>query len=620
VLKGLPARTRDDLRAYWRPSFVFHAAVQLLGIALITPMVGWIANRLVSATGEPVITNYDMQAFALSPAGIAFVLVLAALIIGLLLAESAGLTWIAGHAIARRPVRAHSAVAVVARNAPRLLALGLLVFLRLLLLAAPFLGIVAVLWFTQLSGHDINYYLAEHPPVWRRTLLLAGLLGVAYAAIAVWQLARWSYALPVLLYERVSPRQALRRSTELTRGQVLRIALPPAAWWLLMAAISLACAHLGREASAAGLAWAGVELRRVLPLVALFMAASIGGSFVLSGLQVAGFQFLVTRLFAEQIDPGRWTVPPHVEVNDAHSRSIARSLGLATLALLLLAGGVATFLVTRLDVKADVAITAHRGASHAAPENTMSAFRAALDAGADYVELDVQRTRDGEIIVLHDGDLMRMGGDPRKVAALTWPEISTIDIGRKYDAKFIGEHVPRLADVIALARGRMKINIELKYNVPDAGLAPAVVDLLRSENFIDQVVITSLDYGAIKQTKALEPRLRTGHIVTAAVGDVVKTTADFVSLSSAKATPKLVKRAHAAGKAVHVWTVDKPEVMLRMIERDVDNIITDEPARLARVMADRDALSAPEMLGLRLRVLFGEAPAELTTDMAVAPL
>jgi glycerophosphoryl diester phosphodiesterase len=619
-MNSLPARTRDDLLAYWRQPLVFHLGMQLLGVALLTPLIGWIAKRIVSASGEPLISNYDIKAFVLSPTGVAFVLVLAALTIGLLLVELAGHTWIAGHAIARRPVTAPSTIGFVARNSLQLVRLSTLVFVRLVLLLAPFLAIVAALWFTQLAGHDINYYLAENPPEWKRAMLVAAVLGISYAALAAWQLARWLYAVPVMLYEKVAPRHALKRSRDLTRGRVLSIVAPLLVWSLALTAVAIIIALLGRQVSSAGLAWAGVDVRRVLPLVALFMAVSLAGGFVFSGLQLAGHQFLVTRMYAEQVDPHRWTVPPHLEATAEQSRSVARSVGLATLALLALVVGVAAFLVTRLELKSDVAITAHRGASLGAPENSLAAFRAALDAGADYVELDVQRTRDGAIIVLHDGDLMRMGGDPRKVAVLTAPELASIDIGRKYDAKFAGERVPLLSDVIALARGRMKINVELKYNVPDPGLAPAVIDLLRRENFVDQVVITSLDYAALKQVKSLEPALKTGHIVTASVGDVARTSADFVSLNCAKATPALVRRAHAAGKAVHVWTVDKPEVMLQMIERGVDNIITNDPALLAKVMRDRNTLSAPEMLGLRLRVLFSEPPAELTSAEAVAPL
>ncbi len=301
-------------------------------------------------------------------------------------------------------------------------------------------------------------------------------------------------------------------------------------------------------------------------------------------------------------------------------RRIAGPAILATLVLSASAIGIAWWLASRLDLQHDVAITAHRGASVAAPENTLAAFREAMAAGAHYAELDVQHTRDGEIVVVHDADLMRMGGDPRRVADLAAAEIAAIDIGRKYDAKFAGEAPPTLAEVIRLVRGRMKLNIELKYNVPDPGLAPAVIELLRREQFLDDVVITSLDYAALKQVESIEPRLRTGHIVTASVGNVLRTEADFLSLSSAQASASLVRRAHRAGKEVHVWTVNSPEVVVRMIERGVDNIITDDPALVARVVRDRGALDSAKILGLRLRVLFAKPPRELVDPAAVDPL
>ena len=137
----------------------------------------------------------------------------------------------------------------------------------------------------------------------------------------------------------------------------------------------------------------------------------------------------------------------------------------------------------------------------------MAAFKAAMDAGADFIELDVQRTKDRQVVVLHDADFMRMGGDPRRMADLTAAEVATIDIGSKRGPQFAGQHAPTLEEVIDLVRGRTKINIELKYNVPDPGLAPAVVELLVREDFIDQVVITSLDYAALKQVRSIEPRL-----------------------------------------------------------------------------------------------------------------
>lgn len=617
---ALAARTWADFRAHWRAPLAFHLLMQLLGIALFAPIVSWLARRLVLASGEPVISNFDIATFVLSLPGIAFVLVIAALTVALVLAEFAGHSWIAGHAIARRRATLASTIATVLRALPRLVVLSARVFVRLLLLALPFLAVLGIVWFTTLAGQDINYYLAERPPEWRRAVLVFAALSAGYVLLAAWQLARWLFAVPILMFRDVSPARALEESAVLTRERLHEIVPALVLWWLLLTAASLSIAWVCRFAADAGLDWAGIDARRVLPLVTVYLAVSAAGAFLYGALWFTGHQFLVTRMFAERVDTTTLEPPPGLAMSEARTRSLARLAGIVVPLLFLLAGLTAWTVAARLDLESEVAITAHRGASIAAPENTMAAFRRAMEAGATYAELDVQRTADGRIIVLHDGDVMRMGGDPRKVKDLTAAELQAIDVGRKYDPEFAGEVPPTLEEVIALVRGRMKINVELKYNVPDPGLVPAVIELLRREDFLDQVVITSLDYAALKQVESLEPRLHTGHIVTAAVGNVLRSEADFLSLNSARASASLVRKAHAAGKGVHVWTVNEPEVMLRMIERGVDNIITDDPALLARVIEERKSLSRPALLGLRLRVLFDIPPRELTDPAAVQPL
>jgi glycerophosphoryl diester phosphodiesterase len=619
-MNELASRTWADFRAHWRAPFAFHLVMQLLGVALFTPIVSWVGRRLVLASGEPVISNFDIARFVLSPSGVAFVLVIAALSVALLLAEFAGHSWIAGHAIARRRATLASTVATVMRALPRLIVLSTRVFVRLALFTLPFLAVLGVIWFTTLAGHDINYYLAERPPEWRLATLIVAALGAVYVLLAGWQLARWLFAVPILMFRAVSPARALEESAVLTRERLQQIVPPLVLWWVLLTAVAIAITWAGRFVSDAGLDWAGIDVRRVLPLVTVYLTMSAIGAFLYGALWFAGHQFLVTRMFAERADVTTLEAPVGQPIDEARSRRIARPILVALAALLVIAGGVAWIIASRIDMDTKVATTAHRGASVSAPENTMAAFRAAMEAGATYAELDVQRTADGRLIVLHDGDVLRMGGDPRKVKDLTAAELQAIDIGRKYDPEFTGEVPPTLEEVIALVRGRMKLNVELKYNVPDPGLAPAVIDLLRREDFLDQAVITSLDYAALKQVESLEPRLSTGHIVTAAVGNVLRSEADFLSLNSARASTSLVRKAHAAGKGVHVWTVNEPEVMLRMIERGVDNIITDDPALLARVIEERRGLSRPALLGLRLRVLFDIPPRELTDPAAVKPL
>jgi glycerophosphoryl diester phosphodiesterase len=594
--------------------------MQLLGLAIFTPMTAWVGKRLVQASGEPVISNFDIAAFVLSPIGAVGILLVVALTVSLLLAEFAGLSYIAERAIGRHGVSLAATIQSVLRKLPQLALLSARVFLRLLLLALPFVAAAVLMWFATLRGHDINYYLAEEPPEWTRARLTVIALAVTYALVAAWQLARWLYAVPILVIEGAHPGAALTESARMTRNRVLGIATPPVLWWLAITGVTIAITWACRQVTDGALDWAGIDVRRVLPLVALFLAFSIIGSFLYGGLHLAGHQFLVTRMYAEQRAPERRHAPAHEQADQTRARGGARPAVFAAVALFALASVSAAYLMIRLDLKGDALITAHRGAKAVAPENTMAAFKAAMDAGADFAELDVQHTKDRQVVVLHDADFMRMGGDPRRIADLTAAEVATIDIGHKHGPRFSGEHAPTLEEVIDLARGRMKINIELKYNVPDPGLVPAVVDLLRRKDFIDQVVITSLDYAALKQVKSLEPRLKTGHIVTAAVGDVLRTEADFLSLNSAKASSSLVRRARAVGKEVAVWTVNDPEVMLRMIERGVDNIITDDPALLVRVMRERAALSKAEILGLRLRVLFDKPPRAVTDPAAVEPL
>jgi len=616
----LAERTWGDARSHWRAALGFHLLMQVLGVALFAPIVTSIARRIVSASGDAVISNYDIARFVLSPAGATFVLVVVALSVSLLLAQFTGLSWIAGHAVTRRPVSVASTIVFVLRRLHTLAILATRIFLRLLLIALPFLAVAAVLWYTQLAGRDVNYYLAENPPEWRQAKLVLALLGAAYALAVGWQLARWLFAVPVLAFEGASPAESLRRSASLTRGRLLPTVAVLVAWWALLFFVVFALTWVGRQFSDAGLDWAGIDVRRVLPLVAVYLVVALVVGFLAGAAGFAGHQFLVTRMYGEVAAPERIHAAAEAPIDERRATGLARGVIVVVIALLVMALAAGAFLLSRLDLREDVDITAHRGASAVAPENSMAAFEAAMEAGATYAELDVQHTRDRVIVVVHDGDLMRMAGDPRKVSGLTAAEIATIDIGRKSGAQFAGQVPPTLEEVIDRVRGRMRLNIELKYNVPDEDLAPAVVGLLRAKDFVDQAVITSLDYAALKQVKRLEPRLRTGHIVTAAVGNVVRTEADFLSLNVARATPSLLRRAHAAGKQVHVWTVNAPEAMLRMLERGVDNIITDDPALLAKLMRERNSLDTAEILGLRLRVLFSNPPRELTDPGAVRSL
>lgn len=227
-----------------------------------------------------------------------------------------------------------------------------------------------------------------------------------------------------------------------------------------------------------------------------------------------------------------------------------------------------------------IEITAHRGSSAQAPENTRAAFHLAVLDGCDAIELDVQTCADGTVVVMHDRDLRRVAGDPRRLEDLAWIELQRVDVGRGFQARFAGERIPTLSDVLAWARDRVKLNIELKYNRPDPALAPAVLGLLRAHCMLDQCVITSFNAAAMQAVRASEPAARTGLILTTPGPDVFGVAMDIVSVAKAAATPDFIRAAHHAGRAVHVWTVNEPATLQYLIEAGADNVITDQPDRL----------------------------------------
>ena len=123
------------------------------------------------------------------------------------------------------------------------------------------------------------------------------------------------------------------------------------------------------------------------------------------------------------------------------------------------------------NINRTVEITGHRGSKVRAPENTLSALRQAIAEGADYAEIDVQTTADGVVVLLHDADLMRVASVERRLRDIKFDELSDIDVGSWFMPEFSNERIPTLQEAIDLARGRIKLNIELKFTWPDPALA-----------------------------------------------------------------------------------------------------------------------------------------------------
>jgi glycerophosphoryl diester phosphodiesterase len=221
------------------------------------------------------------------------------------------------------------------------------------------------------------------------------------------------------------------------------------------------------------------------------------------------------------------------------------------------------------------------------------------------IELDVQETADGAVVVLHDRDLLRVAGDPRPIAAITLAEARKLDMGKLKGAEFAGERIATLDEVIALARGRIRLQIELKYYGKDHGLAAKVAELIRREDFEDQCEVSSLDYEGLKKAKAHNPRLKVVALVTYAVGDPGRLEVDGLSVNARVHSDRLISAARAGGKRLYVWTVDQPRDMLRYIERGVGGLVTNMPGELVRIRSERAGMTDLERRLLAARYLLG---------------
>jgi len=233
-----------------------------------------------------------------------------------------------------------------------------------------------------------------------------------------------------------------------------------------------------------------------------------------------------------------------------------------------------------------VKITAHRGASGYAPENTLASMKEAINMKADIAELDVQETLDGKIVLLHDDLLKRTTDSDKNLWELNYDEVKKLDAGSWYGEKFKGELLPSLADVIDLVRGKMQLNIELKNNGHEKQLVERTVKVVKEKNFSKNCFFTSFDYPKIKKVKEVDPTLKVG-LIFKTIPDsfnVFTANMELLSVHYSLVDAGFVKKAKENGKEVHVWTVNDEAEMKRLIDLGVTSIITNYPDKLKKVL------------------------------------
>ena len=226
-------------------------------------------------------------------------------------------------------------------------------------------------------------------------------------------------------------------------------------------------------------------------------------------------------------------------------------------------------------------IMAHRGFSAETPENTLPAFQKCIDEGFSAAELDVQMLADGTIIVMHDDNLKRTTGVDKNVWEVTYDEIKNLDNGAFFDPEFEGTKICTLDEAIKLAasaKDKLYLNIEIKRNGHDDGIAEKVVQIILDNNYLNYCDITSQDYSTLEEVREINPYVLTAYTSVIGIGNIESLeAADIISIQETFATYENIERIHNAGKRVFVWTINEQDTMEQLANLNVDAILTNDP-------------------------------------------
>ena len=589
----------------FRQILIIHLIYVILGTIIFTPLIGIIGQGLLNLSGQSALSDFDILYFSLTPLGMLSGIVFTALLISIIIFEQASMMVISGSYISGHHAGVIEPLSFTLARIKTIFILALQFVARLLIIVLPFLAASGAIGWLLLTDYDINYYLSEKPPAfWFAVVSIGGVL-LVMAVLLIRRLVDWLLTLPLVLFDAVSAGQSFSSSAMLVQRRRSELLVLFGGWAVIVTMSNiflLFCVEvLGSQL--APLFYDSISMLVVVlgGLAALFFL----GNFFMTAVMAGSFSCLLVNLGKQhdlQYDPGKQQTDRRGSfVNLTAPRLISILAGTIIISLFL---GVE--LMEGIQVRDTVAIIAHRGAAGRAPENTIAAVRAAIEDGADWIEIDVQESSDGEIVVIHDSDLMKLAGVNRKIWDMSLMELKRVDIGSWFGEEFSTERIPTLGEVLEEVRGKALLLIELKYYGHDQHLEQGVVEVVEQAGMVEGVAFMSLKREGIEKLQKLRPEWRAGLLLSKTIGSLSSLEMDFIAVNMGTAGPGFIRKAHAGGKELFVWTVNDQVSMTRMMSLGVDGVITDEPKMARQVLADRLELNSIERLLLYAAVLFDQ--------------
>ncbi|MEG7965244.1 glycerophosphodiester phosphodiesterase [Bacillus cereus group sp. Sample30] len=558
--------------AFWNV-LTFQLAYKLLAAIVFVPLFGIIFNKLLYFGGYANATNDELLAFLKTPYGILAIVILSLLALFLIFTEFAVLIIISYFAHKRQKVRLRPILYKTVTYLPTLFTYCLPGFILYAVVLLPLLNMgyeTALIPQIQIP----NFITGE---LFKTTMGQVGYY--TFFAVVAYLNLRWIFVLPIVVLEQKPFRVAARKSAKLVKESFFKVL-----FFLVGFFISIGIVYVLFLGIYLLCLWGVYEFTNPKGTFAL-LAESTMSVFLTSTLYL--FSFIVTpfyimaitRLYLQKVPVEDVLLEEGLDYSKTKADKCFfqkhrwKFIGVYIVGIIT-AGMVVAFIVTFItNTYKEPIIMAHRGYISKGVENTKEAIQGAIDAKADYAEIDVLQTKDGELAVIHDLKLKRLANANVHVSDLTMDELRQLTLSQD---GFSGQ-ISTLDEIIKLAKGKIKLNIEVKLHGGEKDFVNKVLKTIKDNEFEKQCVIQTLHYPLIKEFKRANPNIKVGYILYASRAHLKNVKADFYVAEEYMLNKKLVKEARKLNKPIYVWTVNDMESLKGYYKLNVDGIITDYP-------------------------------------------
>ena len=589
--------------------------VYLVFTALSAPLMFTLLEWSVFRGDRMFVGNEDLLRWFITPLGFTYLSLIVWIILTGLVIRFAGLFQMVADDKTGHVVSVQSTFLRIAPRIPILVKLCLITIGGFILLLIPLLAGLVIVYQLFLAEFDLNYYWYIRPPEWYRAVTIGGIWTGLWFITSLILTACLLPALPAYLDGKRTLKESVVEVWKAPMAQTLRflkvIGVSAGGWALFRIMTDAAIFSIFFYLSN----WSSDQFESLRPLA--FLAGGYLFTTVVAGGVISFFGF---SLVSTIISKFYFSVSqPHLMREAPGFRSLTvktlkyitwwtKPLRSGLLILLLLSGSLIT---SMLIISEDIAlgeedrimVIGHRANAGGAPENSLSALENSIELGVPIVEIDVQLTMDGVVIVWHDEDLIRMTEDPRQIREVRFDEIEALYLKSDHDPYLNSDRVATLEQFLQQSKGRIQLMIELKYYGFYPDLAEKTVELIREYEMEDQVLLKSLNYSGSSQIREIAPDLGVGYVSAAAVGDISRLPVHFLSVYHPNITSELVRNSRNQGMAIYAWTVNSREDMITVIEKRVNGIITDYPEITLPLIEEVNQLSAVERYLLQFGLL-----------------